>query len=140
MPFGNGSKEEVEQRQQAALKHGAYAFRDRGEQALEPGGRTRLAELREQVQDRQGVIELAQEKCADSVLLFEIVQSYVAGEVKKGTPLVDIPALKVLPAFMNSMQRALATLLATMPKDSAPASAELERIQKVIDDHDKNTE
>ena len=86
------------------------------------------------------MIEIAQEKAADSVLLFEIVQSYVAGEVKKGVPLADIPALKVLPAFMNSMQRALTSLISIMPKDGTLANAELERIQKVINDHDKDTE
>ncbi len=140
MPYsksGEGSEAEIKQRQQAPVKHGAYAFRDRGEQALEPSGRTRLAELREKVQDRQGVLNLLEEKAADAVLLFEIVQSYVAGEVKQGVPLGNIPAIKVLPAFFNSMERALLALNSLMPDDSAPVSAELEKIRKVIEEHDK---
>jgi hypothetical protein len=121
-----------------AVTHGAYAFRDHGEQALEPAGRTRLAELREVVQDRQGLLSVMQEKCADGILLFELVQSYVASEVKKGVPLAEIDAMKSLPAFYNSMQRAMATLMSLMPANGAPASAELERIQKVIDGHGKD--
>jgi hypothetical protein len=118
-----------------AVKHGAYAFRDHGEQALEPSGRTRLAELREIVQDKQGLLELMQEKAADSVLLFEIVQSYVAREVKNGVPLAEIPALKTLPAFANTMQRSLANLWAIMPGDGAGTKAELIHIQEVVNAH-----
>jgi hypothetical protein len=134
MPYGNGSEEEIEQRRNAAKKHGAYAFRDRGEQALEPTGRTRLAELREQVQDHDGLLSLMQEKAADSVLLFELLQSYVAEEVKNGAPLGEIAALNKLPAFFNSMQRALTGLIALMPasKDEA-MTLELDRIRAAVE-------
>lgn len=110
----------IEQRRQAgrnSKRHGADAFRMRGESALEPSGRTRLAELREQVQHRAGALALFQEKAADSVLLFELVQSYVADEVRAGKPLGEIPALTRLPAFMNSMQRALNILIGLMPDE-----------------------
>jgi hypothetical protein len=112
------SSKVIEQREQAARKHGAYAYQARGEAALEPTGRTRLVELREQVQSREGVIDIMRQKAADSVLLFELVQSFVAGEVKAGTQLDEIKALKSLPAFMNTMQRALASLLDVMPDDT----------------------
>ena len=114
------SEAELKQRSEAAMKnttHGAYAFRDRGEAALEASGRTRLSELREIVKEREGLIQIMAEKTADSILLFEIVQSYVAGEVKAGKPLSEIPVLKSLPAFMNSMQRALSALISLMPRD-----------------------
>jgi hypothetical protein len=100
-----------------ALKHGADAYKAHGEKALDQSGRTRLVELREQVGSREGVLSVMQQKAADAVLLFELVQSYVAGEVKAGIPLGEIPALARLPAFMNSMQRALTTLISLMPKD-----------------------
>jgi hypothetical protein len=68
------------------------------------------------------------------------VQSYVSEQVKLGKPLGEIPSVKVLPAFMNSMQRAIATLINLMPDDRHEANAELIKIQKVIDEHDnKNT-
>jgi hypothetical protein len=111
---------QIEQRRQAGSKskvHGTYAFRDNGEKALEPSGRTRLMELREQVQTREGLLDIMQQKAADSVLLFELLQSHVAGEVKAGKPLNEIPALNKLPAFMNSMQRALSSLVSLMPDD-----------------------
>jgi hypothetical protein len=100
-----------------AVKHGADAYMAHGEKALNPSGRTRLMELREQVENRDGVLALMQQKAADTVLLFELVQGYVAGEVKEGIPLGEIPALGRLPAFMNSMQRALTTLISLMPKE-----------------------
>jgi hypothetical protein len=121
------SEAELEQRSlagQAHSTHGAYAFRDRGEDALVPNNRTRLAELREVVQNRQGVLELMQEKCADSILLFEIIQSHVAEEVKKGKSLDNIPSLKALPAFMNSMQRALRDLISLMPSNDGAIDAD----------------
>src|SRR4030042_3187348 len=117
------------------LKHGAYSFRDQGEKALEPAGRSRLVELREIVQDKQGLLELMQEKAADAVMLFEIVQSYVASQYKAGRPLESIPVMDKLPAFANTMQRAMANLWAIMPDDNHPVNAELIKIQKVIDDH-----
>jgi hypothetical protein len=108
----------IEQRQSAAKTHGAYAFQARGEASLEPTGRTRLAELREQVQSREGVMDIMQQKAADSVLLFELVQSFVASEAKAGVPLDEIKALKALPAFLNTMQRALVSLISLMPDNT----------------------
>lgn len=116
-PKGNHNSHGGPAGNQKAVTHGAYAFQAHGEQALEPSGRSRLVELREVVQDKPGLLAVAQEKVADSILLFELVQSFVASEVKKGKPLGDIPVLKTLPAFANSMQRALAFLWSIMPDD-----------------------
>jgi hypothetical protein len=127
------SDAEIEQRIIAGQKratHGAYAFRDRGEEALQPSNRTRLAELREVVQDRQGVLDLMQEKCADSVLLFEIVQSHIAREIKKGRSLDNIPSVKALPAFMNSMQRALKDLISLMPSNDG--AIDVDKVLKAV--------
>jgi hypothetical protein len=137
MPYGNGSEEEIRQRQQAARKHGVYAFRDNGEDALEPTGRTRLAELREQVQSREGVVDLMQQKAADSVLLFELLQSHVAKEAKAGVPLDEIKALKSLPAFLNSMQRALTSLIALMP--DTRNTVDTITVLESLNEHRKNT-
>jgi hypothetical protein len=114
------------------LKHGAYSFLAQGEQALEPVGRTRLAELREQVQDRAGLLSIMSEKCADIVLIFEIVQSYVASEIKRGVPLSEVPVLARLPQFANSMERALANLWSIMPAADGGQDAELIHISEVL--------
>lgn len=131
------AKEGAPEGNKNAKKHGAYAFLRHGEKALVPRERSRRAELREIVQDRQGVLALMQEKAADSVLLFEIVQSYVAHEQHEGRPLGSIAVLRSLPAFMNSMQRALKALIDLMPEERANANAELERIAKVIEENDQ---
>jgi hypothetical protein len=130
------SEAQRQQRQEAPLKHGAFAFQSRGESALKPEGRTRLMELRDQVQDRDGVLGIMQEKAADSVLLFELVQSFVAGQVKMGVPLGDITALKSLPAFFNSMQRALTSLISIMPKETDAIDAD--KVLKAVRDGKKS--
>jgi len=137
MPYGEGSEAEIEQRQQAPIKHGAYAFRDRGEQALDQPGRSRLVELEEAVQTREGALDLLRERAANAVMLTELLTSYVSQQVKGGLPLADIPVLRALPAFYNTALRSLHDLLIYSPDDSTPANAELERIQKVIEEHDK---
>jgi hypothetical protein len=117
---GNNTEAELEQRQQAAVTHGAYAFQHRGEVALEPAGRTRLAEIREQVQDRQGLIDLLEERTAQAVLTCELVESHIVEEVHNGKRITEIPALAKLPAFWNSAQRHLSTLLG-VKADTDPA-------------------
>lgn len=127
----NMSQKELQQRQQAARSHGAYAFRDRGDQALDQPQRSRLEELKEQVQERDGVLQLLQERAANAVMVVEVITSHVAREVKLGVPLSDIPILRALPAFMNTAQRALRDLLTVMPDDPdvLDAQAVLEKIK-----------
>ena len=43
-------QEELDQRKHAARKHGAYAFQARGEAALDQPQRSRLLEMKDQVQ------------------------------------------------------------------------------------------
>ncbi len=127
------SEAQQAQRESAAVKHGAYAFRDRGEQALQPEGRSRLAELRDMMQDRDSIIEVLQSKAADSVLLFEIVQAHVAKGIQSGKSLTEIPGFKALPAFFNSMHRALTSLLSMMPDDEPWTNDEMTKLHEVID-------
>ena len=117
MPYGEGTEAELEQRQEAAKTHGAYAFERRGEAALNQTGRSRLQELKDQVQDRQGVLALMQERTAGALLMVELLTSFVAQEHKRGVPLSDIAALGRLPAFMNTAQRALKDLITHMPEN-----------------------
>ena len=114
---GKGTEAEIEQRQEAAKSHGAYAFRDRGEETLTVSTRSRLEELKEKVQDRAGVLELMQERAANAVMMVELVTGFVGKEVKSGKQLSQISALDRLPAFMNTAQRALKDLISVMPND-----------------------
>jgi len=100
-----------------SVTHGVYSFRDHGEQALDVTGRGRFAELSELVQTKPGVLGMLQERCVQAVLMCEILESYVVTQKDSGKALVDIPILKQLPAFQNSAQRCINTLLQHMKED-----------------------
>ena len=129
---------EIDQRQQAAKSHGAYAFERRGEIALNQTGRSRLQELKDQVQDRQGVLALMQERAANSVMMVELITSYIAKEHKSGKPLSHIKPLGSLPAFMNTAQRALKDLLSVMPDDKQVLDIG-ESITKAMEENEQNS-
>ena len=136
MPYGHGSEAEIEQRQAARRTHGVRAFEARGENALEKAKRSRLAELYEIVQTRPGVLGLLQDRCVNSIMMCEIIESYIVERKRAGMNIESIPILNRLPAYQNSAQRCIRALLHEMPGDAAPVSAELTRIQEVIDAHD----
>jgi hypothetical protein len=141
MPYGKGSEAEIEQRQNAAKKHGMYGFQERGEAALEKPNRSRLQELREQIQDRSGVVDLIQENAVKAVMMVELLTSYIANQKMLGVPLDGIPALRVLPGFMNSAQRALKDVISLMPSSEGVIDAEkiLAEIKKRKDDDNEET-
>lgn len=125
---------DLEQRQQAARTHGAYAIQARGEEALTDEQRPLLVELREKVQDRDGVLELMKEHAAKAVLIANLMTSYAVEKHQAGVPLEDIAVLGKLPAFYNTAQRALKDLISELPQ-AAPGTNELARIKQVIDDY-----
>lgn len=111
------SKEGAPEGNKNSVKHGAYAFRDNGEGALEIPQQSRFAELSGIVQTRPGVLGLLQERCVQAVMICELLESYIVIEKQSGKALVDIPVLKQLPAFQNSAQRCINTLLQQMHED-----------------------
>jgi len=139
MPYsGEGTEAELEQRQQAAKTHGAYAFERRGEVALNQTGRSRLQELKDQVKDREGVLVLMQERAANAVMMVELITSYIAKEHKEGKPLSRIKTLGSLPAFMNTAQRALKDLLTVLPDDDRMIDIG-EKIAKMVEEHEQDS-
>lgn len=126
----------LQQRQLAARKHGVYAFRARGEEALTEQGRSRLLELRDTVQTRPGVVELLKDQTVNMVLLSELVTEYVSEQARDGRPLEEIKLLNRLPHFMTGALQSIKALLAELP-DEPGDSAELIRIQTILDgEHD----
>ena len=111
------TEDAIKQRQEAPLKHGAHALDHRGETALDTSGRSRLEELKDTVQYRDGVLDLMKERAANAVMMVEMMTAYAAKRHRDGVPLDRIPVLKSLPAYMNSAQRALKDLLQYMPDD-----------------------
>jgi hypothetical protein len=120
------------QKQQASRTHGLYAVRDRGEAAMTNPQRSRLQEIKEQLESAEGIRQMMQERTANAILLVELATSYVADEHKAGIPLDEIKVLKALPAFMNTAHRQIRDLLDVMPADVVE-SAELARIKEVLD-------
>jgi hypothetical protein len=139
MPYsGEGTEEEIKQRQEAARTHGAYAFERRGEEALTQPARSRLEELKEQTQTRDGVLEVMKERAANAVMMVELLTSYLAKEVKSGKPLTQISGFASLPAFMNTAQRALKDLATLLPDESHTIDTS-DLIKKAVKDHERNT-
>jgi hypothetical protein len=112
---------EIEQRRQAGSKsrvHGAYSFRDNGETTLEPEKRSRMVEIADLTRERPGLVELMQERVIKSVMICEILEAHIQEEAARGKALTEIPALRQLPAFWNSAQRALSSLYSVTPDNT----------------------
>jgi hypothetical protein len=120
---------------QADYKHGLYVVRDRDEAALTPAGRSRLQELRDQFMTEPGRIEYRQDLAAHIALMLEVGFSYIREVAEKGGVVWDTPPVKSMGTYLNTLCR----LLDGWPKEQTRNNAELEHIQRVIEEHDKNT-
>ena len=105
------SQEELHQRAQASRKHGAYSTKMTPERAHQ------LAELEDALATRPGVVAIQNEQTAKAVAVLNVAMSYAIQQHKDGKPLERIPIFKMLPAFMNSAQRALKQLHEMLPDD-----------------------
>jgi hypothetical protein len=139
MPYsGEGTEEEIRQRQQAARKSGAYAIRDRGEDAMSPPQRSKRIEMLEQLGDRAGVLNAMIDKAADQLVMCAAAEAWVARQATSGVPLGDIALLRALPAFWNSCNRALAAIYVALPDDDKTLDIG-EMIKKAVENHEQNT-
>lgn len=127
------SDEQLEQRQQAARTHGAHSFEARGVEALTNEQRPIYTEIREQVQTRDGVLELLKEQTVKAVMMVELLTAYAVESQRAGVPLDDIKTFNRLPAFFNSAHRALKILLDEQTAGKG-SSAEMDKIKQVIDE------
>ena len=105
------SEKVKEQRAQASRKHGAYSTK------MTPEKAGQLAELEDALSTRPGVVAIQNEQTAKAVAVLNVAMSYAIQQHKDGKPLERIPIFKVLPAFMNSAQRALRQLHDMLPDD-----------------------
>jgi len=136
MPYsGKGTKAEIKQRKEAALKHGVFAFRDHGPSALTKEQRGTYAALQDQLSTRQGAIEVLKEQATQAMLLAEIAQSYCVQQHEAGKSLDEIALLRSLPAFWNSANRALKTYLDVLPKEENRLTLG-ETITKAVKEHE----
>jgi len=134
------SEAELQQRCEAgqrSTEHGVYAFRDRGEAALTDTGRSRLAELQEQVSERSKAVELLKEFTAKSVLIAELAMGYVTTKKREGVELDKLAVFRALPAFLNTAARTLKDLIALLPNDKDVFDeAEILRSLKKVNDEE----
>jgi hypothetical protein len=119
------SQNELQQRQQAARKHGAFSKRMTPEKAAQ------LAELEDQLSTRPGLIEVQRDQTAKSVQIVNAIMGYVVQKYKSGIPLERINTLNRLPAYMNTAQRSLKQLYDMLPdsEDVLDAAAILKELQ-----------
>ena len=105
------SQEELQQRQQAARKHGVYS------KTMTPEKARTMANLQDQMSTRPGVLAVQNEQTAKAVQIADAAMAYVIKNYQSGVPLDRIPLVKALPAFMNTAQRALRQLHDMLPDD-----------------------
>jgi hypothetical protein len=131
------SEAEITQRQEASLKHGAIAFKERGEAALKPEQRGAYAILHDQLSSGEGTVEALKEQAAQTMMLAQIAQAYVIQEYKKGKTLDSIPLLNRLPLFWNSANRCMRNYYDVLHFTRLP-NAELDHIQAVFDEYEED--
>jgi len=127
-----------EVRQKAAqsnIKHGMGAVAARGRDALDPAEVQRLEDLRELLATEPGRIEVRQELAARVAIIVERGFQWLGANGEehfaKGTG-----PLKYLGVYSGLLAR----LLDSWPElDGGERVIELERIQKVLEDHDSTT-
>jgi hypothetical protein len=105
------SQEELQQRQQAARKHGVYS------KTMTPEKARTIALLQDRMSTRPGVLSVQNELTAKAVQIADAAMAYVVKRYQSGVPLDQIPLVKALPAFMNSAQRALRQLHDMLPDE-----------------------
>jgi hypothetical protein len=115
-----------------APKHRAQAIMRRGKDALSLAQAAQLSEVSKQLQDRPGVEAAIRQQAALSLVLVNIVATYVETTAADGVPVDEIPVLRALPAFINTSSRLLKQLRAMLPNVADEQLAELERIREVV--------
>lgn len=124
---------ELEQRRQAARKHGIRAFETRGEDALLPAQITRLAELRLQLRDAPGRMELRQELTARMALIVEIGFAHIAEQRARGEDIWEGGIIKRYGTYAAELRRLLDSF-GDKPEQGSAADEILEAMN-----HDRNS-
>ena len=110
------SAKEIAQRQQSGRKHGAYSFRQRGEDALGPVQRSRLQELKDQFTSEPGRLEYRRDLAAFLAMIVELGGANIREIVENGGNIWDSSPISKMGTYLNGLIR----LLDTWPKDKSP--------------------
>lgn len=110
------SASEIAQRQQASRTHGAYSLERRGESSLEPGGLTRLQELKQQFMSEPGRVEYRRDLAAFLALIVELGGSDIRKIAESGGNIWQSSPISRMGTYLNSLIR----LLDNWPNDHQP--------------------
>lgn len=120
----------------ASRDHGVYAVQARGEEALTEEQKGTFLEIEQGLETPEGIVQEMKKRVAMSVVVMRVLESYLEERVNAGASPDGIPIFKSWPAFQNSAMRALAQLLATMPKPQHDSLAEeVQAIQDLVREH-----
>ncbi|MCH8876702.1 MAG: hypothetical protein IIA89_07735 [Chloroflexi bacterium] len=126
---------------QKSRKHGIYALKARGEDALDAKQSLTFRDIEESLETPEGIVLAMRKRVAMSVMVLGVLETYLEERINAGATPEGIDIFKSWPAFQNSAMRALAQLLGTMPKPQHDALAEeIEKIQAKIQAHERSQE
>ncbi len=115
------------QRQQAAQKHGIYAFENRGEDALDPPRIERLSELRQMLAEEPGRQEYRLELTARMALICDLGFSHLKLQAEAGEEIWEGGIIRRLATYVAETRRLLDSC-----GDQLPPGSAAEIIAKVI--------
>ena len=126
---------------QASKKHSVYAVQARGEAAMTEEQKGTFLEIEQGLETPEGIVLAMRKRVAMSLMVLGVLESYLEERVNAGVSPEAIDIFKSWPAFQNSAMRALAQLLATMPKPQHDALAdEVEKIKALVRDAERAQE
>jgi len=122
----------IEKKSRANRKHSIYAFRDRGEVALDDPQRSVYIELRDQFKSEPGRLEYREHLAAHLAMMLELGFSHVGQLAEKGYPVWQSPPVARMGVYINALQR----LIDHWPKDKQKAGNVLDLIMNNQKDND----
>jgi hypothetical protein len=133
------TEDAIKQRQDAGRKHGVYAIRDRGEDAMTPEQLSLRVELENQLSTREGAVEALKDAAISTLILAKVAQNYCVEQHQQGKKLDSIPLLQKLPAFWNSASRTLQAYLSTLEKVKEGIITAQQVIEAITNEQSKST-
>jgi hypothetical protein len=117
------TEKDLEQKRHAARTHGLYAFKARGEDALDTVQRSRYAELKELFDSDQGREAYRREFAAHLAMMCELGFSHIRDEAEAGRDIWKSSPAGRMGSYVNALIRLL---------DNWPKGSDMRSISEVI--------
>jgi len=112
-------------------QHGLEAIQARGVHALKLNQVETMTGVEHELETREGIRDSLRRTAALGLVTVGILQDYLERKAAAGVDLGDVPIVRALPSFMNSVQRSLLALAAMTPKRGEHAD-EIKRVQDLL--------